>query len=563
MRFDAIVIGSGMSGGMAAKELCERGLKVLVIERGKMIDPARDYTDHLMPWELPNNNQVPEPEVAEHYATQSQCYAFGPATKQYFARDSEQPVSTPEDRPFAWIRGDHLGGRSVLWGRQTYRLSDIDFEANAKDGHGVDWPIRYADLAPWYDHVERFIGVAGSKEGLPQLPDGEFLPPFELNDAERQLKAAVEARFPGRKVISGRTANLSVAQPHHTELGRTSCQARSICERGCRFGAMHSSLTSSLPAARRTGNLTVVTDSIVHSLVHDPKTGRVAAVKVIDAKTNVGKTYTATIFFLNASTLGTAQILLNSASEAHPRGLANGSDQVGRNIMDHLYGLATIAAFPGPEQSYYHGRRPTGLYIPRFRNVTEEAAGYVRGYGYQGGVSRAGWRQMALHPGVVGTELKSRARTLGPWTAAVAGFGEVLPNPANRMTLHPTRTDKWGIPIPHIEYAIGPNERAMIKQIQEDGRAMLEAAGGKVLMQTSGEATPGLGIHEMGTARMGRDPRTSVLNAHNQAHEVPNLFITDGAAMASSGCQNPSLTYMALAARAADHAVRLLKEGAL
>lgn len=563
MAFDAIVIGSGMSGGIAAKELTERGLKVLVIERGKMIDPAKDYMDHLMPWELPNNNEVPQDEVAEHWPVQSMCYAFGSATSKFFAKDSEQPLSTPEDKPFAWIKGDHLGGRSVMWGRQSYRLSDIDFGANAKDGHGVDWPIRYADLKPWYDHIETFIGVAGSNEGLEQLPDGKFLPAFELNDAEKQFKASVEAKFPGRKVISGRVANLSKAQPQHEELGRTSCQARSICERGCRFGAMHSSLTSSLPAAQRTGNLTIVTDAIVHSLVQDPKTGRITAVKVIDAKTNEGRTYEAKIFFLNASTLGSAQILLNSANEANPRGLANGSDQVGRNLMDHMYGLATIAAFPGPEDSYYHGRRPTGIYIPRFRNVTEPGEGFVRGYGYQGGVSRVGWRQMALHPGVVGAEIKVRAHTLGPWTAMVAGFGEVLPNPDNRMTLHATRKDKWGIPIPHVEYAIGPNEKAMIKHIFDDARAMLEAAGGQVILQTKEPATPGLGIHEMGSARMGLDPKTSVLNKFNQAHEVANLFITDGSAMASSGCQNPSLTYMALSARAADHAVQLLKEGQL
>jgi choline dehydrogenase-like flavoprotein len=563
MKFDAIVIGSGMSGGIAAKELCERGLKVLVIERGKNIDPATDFADDKMPWELPNNNGVPEDEVAEHYPVQSKCYAFSAATKQFWAKDSEQPLSTPEDKPFAWIKGDHLGGRSIMWGRQSYRLSEMDLEANAKDGHGVDWPIRYADLAPWYDHVEKFIGVAGSKEGLPQLPDGEFLPAFELNDAEKQFKASVEQKFPGRKVISGRTANLSVAQPQHEELGRTSCQNRSICERGCRFGAMHSSLSSSLPAARRTGNLTIVTDAIVHSLVQDPKSGKIVSVKVIDAKTKEGRTYEAQIFFLNASTLGSAQILLNSANDANPRGLANGSDQVGRNIMDHLYGLATIAIFPGPEDSYYHGRRPTGIYIPRFRNVTEAGDGFVRGYGYQGGVSRTGWKQMALKPGVVGAEIKARAHAFGPWMAVVAGFGEVLPNPDNRMTLHASRKDKWGMAIPHVDYAIGANEQAMIKQILNDGRAMLEAAGGQVVKQTDAAATPGLGIHEMGTARMGHDPKTSVLNKWNQAHEVANLFITDGSAMASSGCQNPSLTYMALSARAADHAVQLMKEGTL
>ncbi len=563
MSFDAIVIGSGMSGGMAAKELCERGLKVLVLERGKEIDPAKDYMDHQMPWEFANNMQVPEDEVARDYPVQSQCYAFNGATRKFWAKDSEQPYSTPEDKPFTWIRGDHLGGRSVMWGRQSYRLSEMDFEANVKDGHGTDWPIRYADLAPWYDHVERFIGVAGSREGLPQLPDGEFLPAFELNDAEKQFKAVVESRFAGRKVISGRTANLSVAQPHHEELGRASCQNRSICERGCSFGAMHSSLSSSLPAARRTGNLTVVTDAIVHSIEHDPKTGRATGVRVIDAKTSEGRTYQARIIFLNASTIGTAQVLLNSVSEAHPRGLANGSDQVGRNLMDHMYALITIAMFPGPEDRYYRGRRPTGLYIPRFRNVTEPGEGFVRGYGYQGGVSRAGWRGAALQPGVLGAEIKQRAHTIGPWTAFLGGFGEMLPNPENRVTLHASRKDKWGMPIPHIDCAHGPNEKAMIKHILADAKDMLEAAGGKVVMQSSEPGKPGLGIHEMGTARMGRDPATSVVNGFNQAHEVPNLFITDGAAMASSGCQNPSLTYMALSARAADHAVKLMKDNVL
>lgn len=563
MQFDAIVIGSGMSGGMAAKELTEKGLKVLVLERGKMIDRDKDATDHLMPWELPNDNKVPEGEVAEHWPMQSKCYAFGEATKQFFAKDSEQPLSTPDDKPFAWIKGDHLGGRSVMWGRQSYRLSEMDLSANAKDGHGVDWPIRYADLSPWYDKVEEFIGVAGSNEGLPQLPDGKFLPAFELNDAEKQFKAAVEQKFPGRKVISGRTANLSKALPHHQELGRTGCQARSICERACRFGAYHSSLNTTLPAARKTGNVTIVTDAIVHSLVQDPQSKKITAVKVIDAKTGEGRTYEARIFFLNASTLGTAQILLNSANEANPNGLANSSDQVGRNIMDHLYGLATIAMFPGPLDSYYHGRRPTGIYIPRFRNVTEQGDGFVRGYGYQGGISRTGWKQMAMQPGVVGAEIKQRARTLGPWTAVIAGFGEVLPNPNNRMTLHATKKDKWGIAVPHVEYAIGPNEQAMVKQIMSDAKAMMESAGATVIKQIADPAMPGLGIHEMGTARMGLDPKTSVLNKWNQAHEVPNMFITDGSAMASAGCQNPSLTYMALSARAADHAVQLMKEGQL
>lgn len=560
MDFDAIVVGSGMSGGIAAKELCERGLKVLLLERGNDVDPSKDFTDMVMPWEYKNNNMVPEDEVARDYAVQSQCYAFNETTKHFWVKDSEHPYSTPEDKPFTWIRGYHVGGRSIMWGRQSYRMSQMDFEANAKDGHGCDWPIRYEDLAPWYDHVERFVGVAGSKEGLPQLPDGEFLPPWEMNDAEKLFKQRVEAKFAGRKVIIGRNANLSVAQPQHTELGRGDCQNRSICERGCSFNAMYSSLSGALPAARKTGNLTMVTDAIVHSVIQDPRTGKATGVRVIDRNTKVGKTYEAKIIFLNASTIGTAQILLGSANEQNPRGLANGSDQVGRNLMDHMYALATIGVLPDGPNTFSKGRRPTGIYIPRYRNVTEESDGYVRGYGYQGGLTRTGGRPGAGDAGI-GAGLKESARHFGPWMIFISGFGEMLPNPDNRVTLHPSRKDQWGLAIPHIECAMGPNEARMAKQILADGKEMVEAAGGMVLTQAKEPGTPGLGIHEMGTARMGNDPKTSVLNKFNQAHEVPNLFITDGAAMSSSGCQNPSLTYMALSARAADHAVKLLKEG--
>ena len=560
--FDAIVVGSGMSGGMSAKELCERGLKVLVIERGRKLVHGESYTDMVQPWEAPNAGMVPEEDMARHYMIQRNSFNSS-LTQQYWVKDDEHPYTFPEDKPFYWIRGYHLGGRSIMWGRQSYRLSAQDFEANATDGHGSDWPIRYDDLAPWYSHVEKFIGVAGSKEGLPQLPDGEFLPAFELNDGERMFKDAVEKAFPGRKVIPGRTANLSKAAPQHEELGRTSCQARSFCDRGCIYGAYHSSLSSSLPAAERTGNLTIVTDAIVQSLVHDPRTGRVSGVRVIDSNTKVGKTYEAKIVFLNASTIGTAQILLNSKSEAMPRGLANSSDMVGRNLMDHMFALSVAGIFPnGPKDSYYHGRRPTGMYIPRFRNVTEPAD-FLRGYGYQGSVSRMGWRSAALGQPGIGAALKERTRKLGPWFSYISGFGEVLPNPENRVTLSPAKVDQWGIPLVEVSAALGENEHKMAKQIIADGRAMIEAAGGMVVAAASEPAALGLGIHEMGTACMGKDPAKSVLNRFNQAHDVPNLFITDGAAMASSGCQNPSLTYMALSARAAHHATEFLKEGKL
>lgn len=558
--FDAIVIGSGMSGGIAAKELCERGLKTLVLERGRKLTHGADYTDWMQPWEVPNANLIPEDELARDYPIQGKCYALTEASRQYWVKDSEHPYSFPDEKPFYWIRGNHLGGRSLMWGRQTYRLSEMDFEANAKDGHGSDWPIRYADIAPWYDHVERFIGVSGSREGLPQLPDGEFLPPFALNDAELLFKQKVAEAFPNRHVIPGRVANLSKAQPHHEELGRASCQNRSFCERGCSYGAYHSSLSSSLPAAERTGNLTIVTDAIVHSIVHDPKTGKATGVRVIDANSREGRVYEARLIFCCASTIGTAQILLNSRSEANPNGLANKSDMVGRNLMDHIYAISTAGVLMKGPDSYYHGRRPTGIYIPRYRNVTEPGD-FLRGYGYQGMAMRMGWRTTALAQPGIGATLKARTRKPGPWMIVVSGFGEMLPNPENRVTLHPTRTDQWGMPIVHVECVHGENERKMTKQIVEDGKAMLQAVGAMVVNVVDRSGPPGLGIHEMGTARMGKDPKTSVLNKWNQAHEVSNLFVTDGAAMASSGCQNPSLTYMALSARAAHHAVEFLREG--
>lgn len=560
--FDAIVIGSGMSGSMAAKELCERGLKTLVIERGRKLEHGASYTDWMQPWDLPNAGMVAEEVLARDYKVQGKQYNMNTATQQYWVKDNEHPYTTPEDKPFAWIRGYHLGGRSIMWGRQSYRLSPMDFEANARDGHGSDWPIRYEDLAPWYSHVEKFIGVSGSVEGLPQLPDGEFLPPFELNDGEKLFKAAVEAKFPGRKVIPGRVANLSKAQPHHEELGRNSCQVRNFCDRGCSYGAYHSALSSALPAAERTGNLTIVTDAIVHSIIHDPATRRATGVRVIDSNTKVGRTYEAKVIFCCASTIGTAQILLNSSSEDMPKGLANSSDMVGRHLMDHLFSLSVAGILPKGPETYYHGRRPTGMYIPRYRNVgsTDE---FLRGYGFQGAASRLGWRSAALGLPGIGAELKARTRKLGPWLVYISGFGEMLPNPENRVTLDPSKTDQWGIPLVRIDCAHGENERKMTRQILDDAKAMIQAAGGMVVSAATGPAEPGLGIHEMGTACMGRDPGKSVLNAHNQAHDVANLFITDGAAMPSSGCQNPSLTYMALSARAADHAAKLLGEGNL
>ena len=549
-----------MSGGWVAKELTEKGLKVLVLERGPNIEHGKDYKDMLMPWELPDEGRVPEEEAARDYAIQSTVYPFSSANKEFWVKDSEHPYSAPDDKPFKWIRGYHLGGRSLMWGRMSLRWSDLDFAANKRDGHGSDWPIRYADLAPWYDHVEAFAGISGSSEGLSQLPDSDFLKPMGLNDVEADFKKKIEARFPGRKIIPPRVANLSEVREQQAELGRGPCQYRSICHNGCSFGAYFSSLSATLPAAKRTGNLTIVTDAIVQSLIHDPKTNRVTGVKVIDARTREGRTYEAKLVFLNASTIPTAQILLNSKSADFPNGLANSSDMVGRNLMDHLGGIVASGVYPGFEDRYYRGRRPQANIIPRYRNVDTQED-YLRGFGMVAMAFRTNWKLASMAPIGVGAAAKERMRKPGPWTIFVGGGAEMLPNPENRVTLHRTRKDRWGMPIAHIECTPGDNDRKLVAAGQADAEAMLEAAGVQVMMKGEGPGTPGQAIHEMGTAHMGTDPRSSVLNKYGQAHDVPNLFISDGAAMASSATQNPSLTYMALSARAAHHAVEFLKGG--
>jgi choline dehydrogenase-like flavoprotein len=558
--FDAIVVGSGMSGGWAAKELCEKGLKTLVVERGAHIEHGADYSDSLSPWEVENFGMVPEEEVAADYPVQSLCYAFSKANQHFWVKDSEHPYTVAEGKPFKWIRGYHLGGRSLMWARQSYRLSPMDFESNAKDGHGSDWPIRYEDMAPWYDHVEKFAGISGSTEGLSQLPDGQFLPPMELTGAEKEFKTKLEAAWPTRKLIIGRCAHLTEAQPHHEELGRISCQYRSLCERGCSYGSYFSSLSATLPAAKRTNNLSIVTDSIVHSVIYDPQTGKASGVRVIDAKTKEGRTYEAKVVFLCASAIPTAQILLNSKSEAFPNGIANKSDAVGRYLIDHLSGVGGGGIFPSSNSHYHRGRRPNGFYIPRFRNVTEPTADFLRGYGFQGGVMRENWRRGLTRPGV-GAEYKASLRGPGPWRLGMGGFGEMLPRWDNRVTLHPTQVDKWGIPLVHIDCSLGENDKKMIASMQADMREMLERAGCSEIGIGEHYGGVGLGIHEMGTAHMGVDPAKSVLNKYNQAHDVPNLFITDGACMASGGCQNPSLSYMAMSARGAHFASEFLKEG--
>ena len=558
--FDAIVVGSGMSGGWSAKELCERGMKTLVLERGPDIDPTKDYTDMLDPWDKKYLDRVRPEEANEHWPVQKDVYVFFESTKHLWAMDSKYPYTTAPDTNYQWLRGHHVGGRSLLWARMSFRFSDHDFEANKADGIGVDWPIRYADLEPWYDKVEEFVGVAGTMEGLGQLPDGKFLPQFEMNCGEKELKRRMAEKYPERTMMLARTANLTRATEEQMALGRGPCQVRNHCFRGCSFGAYFSSNSATLPAADRTGNLTLKPDSIVHSLVYDDATNRVTGVRVIDRVTKETKTYTSKVVFLNASAIPTATILLNSTSEKFPNGLANSSDQVGRNLMDHVAGAQVSAYIDGLDDKYYYGRRPVVGYIPRFRNYPDYDQPYKRGYAWQVYTERGSWN--ASNPGI-GAEYKAAQRKPGPWRLTLDTYAEGLPDPNNRVTLSNKR-DEWGMQVPHMDAKHSPNATALLQAGSDDGFEMLTELGFRDVVRSEVKATaPGNRIHEMGTARMGRDPKTSVLNKHNQAWDVPNLFITDGASMTSSAIQNPSITYMALSARAANHAADLIQRGDL
>ncbi len=556
--YDAIVVGSGITGGWAAKELTERGLKTLLLERGRPVEHGRDYVgEHLTSWELPYRGWGDRRLYEAEYPVQSQCYAFGEDTRHFFVNDSRHPYAHDEDKPFSWIRGYQLGGRSIMWARQCYRWSDLDFEANAKDGFGADWPIRYRDIAPWYEHVESFAGISGQEEGIPQLPDGKFLPPMELNCVERAAREKIAKVFPGRVLTIGRCAVLT--RDHR---GRTACHYCGPCHRGCSTGSYFSSLSATLPAALATGNLTVRTHSIVHSVIYDEHRDRAAGVRVVDAVSKEPLEFSARLIFLCASTLGSTQILLNSSTSRFPNGLANSSGALGHYLMDHTYAAGATAEMPGFADRYYYGYRPNGFYIPRFRNVDEPHPDFLRGYGFQGGAWRESWGRGVKEPGL-GAELKHSLRKPGPWRMSLGGFGECLPRFENYVDLDPERTDEWGIPLLRVHCTWSDNERRIRQDIRETAAEMLEAVGGRDILTYDRDSPPGLCIHEMGTARMGRDPSTSVLNGWCQAHEVPNLFVTDGSAMASSACQNPSITYMALTARACDYAVGEMKRGNL
>jgi choline dehydrogenase-like flavoprotein len=551
--YDAIVIGTGITGGWAAKELTQKGLKTLVLDRGRDVKHGDYPTATKDIWEFPYGGRATDEDLQRQAVAARSGYAITQASKHWFVDDTENPYV--EIKRFDWIRGYHVGGRSIMWGRQSYRWSDLDFAANAKDGVGVDWPVRYAEIAPWYDHVESFIGVSGRAEGLPQLPDGKFLPPMDLNCVETHLQQTIADKFKRRLTI-GRAAHLTAPLAHSPQRG--TCQYRNLCIRGCPYGAYFSSNSSTLPAAEATGNMTLRPNSIVSEIVYDDSKRRATGVRVIDTETNEHLEFTAKVIFLCASTFGSTHIMLNSVSKRFPNGFGNDSGELGCNIMDHHLDVGAGALVDGYTDEYYTGRRPNGFYIPRYRNLGSEKRDYIRGFGYQGGAGRLGWTRLMLDT-TLGADLKQKAATPGPWYIRMGGFGEILPNHANRVTLDRTRKDKWGQPVLAFDAQLRENELKMRKDMANDAAEMLEAAGFREVKTHDDETGVGLGIHEMGTARMGKDPKTSVLNKWNQVHACPNVYVTDGSFMASSACQNPSLTYMAFTARAVDHAVGELK----
>ena len=546
--YDAIVVGSGISGGWAAKELCEKGLKVLMLERGRNLVHPNYPTANKNLWEFDHRLSLTRDDKERNFV-QSRHYSFREDNKHFYINDQENKYD--EIKRFDWIRGDIVGGRSMLWARACYRWSDLYFEANLKDGIAVDWPIRYKDLEAWYDYVESFIGVSGNADGLQHLPDGKFLPPFEMNCVEKFFKQKIESSFSNRNVIIGRTANLTKPVK-----GRGQCLARDACHRGCPYGAYFSTNASTMPAAFATGNLTLRPHSLVNKIIYDERKQRAVGVEIIDTETRQTHEFFARVIFLNASTVATTFILLNSTSPRFPNGLGNGSDQVGRNLMDHHKGLSIAARVEGFEDKYYYGRRPCPIYIPRFRNINEKTPGFIRGYHFGG----SAYRGRGESDATIGAELKEIMSEPGTWQMSLYAFGETLPYADNRVTLDHNKKDQWGRPVIAVDCEFRENEKTMHEDIKVTGKEIMEAAGFKDIDVSGSISFPGNANHEMGTARMGRDPRTSVLNAFNQMHEVPNVFITDGSCMTSGACLNPSITYMALTARACDYAVSELKK---
>ena len=558
--FDAIVVGSGVTGGWAAKELTEKGLKVLVLDRGKPLTHGKDYvTEHIEPWKLPYGGRSPRELYTSDYAVQSTCYAFDETTRHFWINDRENPYTTAPGKPFLWLRADVVGGKSLLWGRQVYRWSDLDFEANKKDGHGIDWPIRYNDIKDWYSYVERFIGVSGQAEHLPQLPDSEFLPPMQLNVVEKSFKQRVEAGYKDRKLTIGRVANLT--EP----LGdRGACHYCGPCQRGCSVGAYFSSHSSTLPAAKKTGNLTLRANSMVEGLDYDPKAKRISSVRIIDTQTQEKSRITARMVFLCGSTFGSLQVLMNSRSANFPKGLANRSGTLGQYVMDHaLFGVGAVGTTTQFSDKYYVGHRPNGIYMPRFRNLKgrDSDIDFLRGYGFQGLAIPADWSASAMQIPGFGADYKKALRKPAAWSLVLSAFGECLPYRDNQVTLDDKLVDRFGLPQLRFDVEHKDNEKRMQIDAIAQAVAMMKLAGMETVVPLNYPQPPGAAIHEMGGARMGNNPNESVLNAHNQAHDIPNLFVTDGACMTSSSCVNPSLTFMALTARATDYAVKQLQSG--
>ncbi len=555
-QYDAIVVGSGISGGWAAKELTEKGLKVLLLERGRNIEHIKDYVNaDKEAWDFPHRGTRTQ-EMIKDYPVLKRDYPLNEINLDYWCSDKDSPYV--ETKRFDWFRGYHVGGRSLMWGRQSYRWSDLDFEANAKDGHGVDWPVRYKEIEPWYDYVEKFAGISGNRDGLAVLPDGQFLPAMDLTCVEKDVAARLKEVYKGsRHLIIGRTAIITV--PHE---GRPGCQYRNKCWLGCPFGGYFSTQSSTLPAAMATGNLTLRPWSIVTEIKYDKDKKRATGVMVLDAETNKTIEYSAKIIFVNASTLNSTWLLMNSATDVWIGGLGSSSEALGKNLMDHHLGIGASGTVEGYEDKYTFGRRANGFYIPRFRNVGDDKRDYLRGFGYQGSGTRENWKREVAEFSI-GGDYKDALTEPGSWTIGMGGFGEMLPDPTNKVTLDKTVKDKWGLNVLNIDCELKDNEKKMRKDILVDAQEMLEKAGVKNVKSREGDGTPGRGIHEMGTARMGRDPKTSVLNGNNQVWDAPNVFVTDGAFMTSASCVNPSLTYMAFTARAAEFAVNELKKGNL
>lgn len=554
--YDAIVVGSGITGGWAAKELTEKGLKTLVLEAGRPIVPEQDYVEHVPTWEVKFRGLGDRKKQLADQPIQSTCYACDEWSGKFFVSDKENPYTTANGKPFRWIRGRQVGGRSITWGRQSYRWSDLDFEANLRDGIAVDWPIRYADIAPWYDYVEQFAGISGEALGLQQLPDSKFLPPMELNCTEKLVRERVAKYFGGERVLTiGRTAILTKDLNE-----RAACHYCGPCERGCITRSYFSSVNATLPAAEKTGWLTLRPFSVAHSVIFDSKTRRAKGVRVIDANTRATLEFHAKVVFLCASTLESTRLLLNSSTPEFSNGLANSSGELGHNVMDHIKAGGADGVVPGNEDRVEVGRRPNGVYMPRFRNVKSKHPDFLRGYGFQGGGYREGWERGISQTGF-GANFKKSLRGPGPWRFSFYGFGECLPSHDNYVELDKEKVDTWGIPALKIHSAWSGNELALRHDMAITASEMLAAVGATDIRPFALDEPPGFSIHEMGTSRMGRDPKTSVLNSFNQAHDVKNLFVTDGGAMVSSSCVNPSLTYMALTARACDYAVQQMKKG--